>query len=117
MPIKSTTDVANFLACDLRVGTILEAREAEGLRNRAWVMRIDFGSEVGVKTSVGQFRNYTKEQLVGKQVIGVVNLPPRRMGPYVSETLTLGVGISADANDGHKALGVDGIAANGDEVC
>lgn len=117
MPVKPITDVANWFACDLRVGTVLEVEEAQGLRNRAWVMRIDFGSEVGVKTSVGQFRNYTHDALVGKQVVGVVNLPPRRIGAYVSETLTLGVAVSADPNDGHKALAVDGAAANGSEVC
>jgi tRNA-binding protein len=114
---KPQTPVDNFLALDLRVGTIVEVEEAKALRNRAWVMKIDFGAEVGAKVSVGQFRNYTREELLGKQIVGVVNFPPRRMGEYLSETLTLGVPVSSDHNDGHRALIIDGPAANGSEVC
>jgi tRNA-binding protein len=67
---KPQTPVDNFLALDLRVGTIVEVEEAKALRNRAWVMKIDFGAEVGAKVSVGQFRNYTREELLGKQIVG-----------------------------------------------
>lgn len=88
--MKPQTDYSHFEALDIRVGRIVEVAEAR-TRKPTYRMTIDFGSEVGTKTSCGALRNYTPEELVGRQVIGVVNLPPMRMGPETSEVFVLGV--------------------------
>jgi tRNA-binding protein len=88
--VKPTADFAAFEALDIRVGRIVKVEEAKS-RKPTWRMTIDFGPEVGTKVSCGALRNYTQEFLVGQLVIGVVNFPPRKMGPEVSEVLVLGV--------------------------
>lgn len=80
----------DFQKLDIRVGKIIEVEDYPEARKPAYKMRIDFGSEIGIKQSIGQFTHYQKEKLKGKLVAGVVNLPSRQMGPAVSETLTLG---------------------------
>lgn len=88
--LKPTADFAAFETLDIRVGRILKVEEAKS-RKPTWRMTIDFGPEVGIKVSCGGLRNYPQDVLVGQQVIAVVNFPPRRMGPEVSEVLVLGV--------------------------
>jgi tRNA-binding protein len=88
--VKPIADFAAFQSLDIRVGRIVEVAEAKS-RKPTWRMTIDFGPEVGTKVSCGALRNYTQEFLVGQQVIAVVNFPPRKMGPEVSEVLVLGV--------------------------
>jgi tRNA-binding protein len=81
-----------FDALDIRVGTILEALPFPQARKPAYRLRIDFGAEIGVKRSSAQITvHYTAEALVGRQVVAVVNFPPRQIGPFISEVLTLGV--------------------------
>lgn len=81
-----------FLKVDVRVGRILEVEEFPQARKPAFKMKIDFGAEIGVKKTSAQItRNYTIESLVGKHVMAVVNFPPRQIGPFMSEVLTLGV--------------------------
>lgn len=80
----------DFQKLDIRVGKILEVEEYPQARKPSYKMKIDFGSEIGIKQSIGQFTHYKKEDLVGKLVAGVVNLSPFQMGKEVSETLTLG---------------------------
>jgi tRNA-binding protein len=83
--------VDTFFAVDIRIGTVIAVDAFPEARKPAWKLTIDFGPEVGVKRSSAQIVDlYTAEALVGRQVMGVVNLPPRRIGPFVSEVLTLG---------------------------
>ncbi|MBI2888433.1 MAG: tRNA-binding protein [Candidatus Liptonbacteria bacterium] len=82
----------DFQKLDIRVGKIIKVEDFPEAKKPAYKLTIDFGTEVGVKVSSAQLvTHYTKEQLHGKLVLGVVNFPPRKIGPFFSEVLTLGV--------------------------
>ena len=84
--------IDDFQKLDIRVGKILEANDFPEAKKPAYKLKIDFGPEIGVKNSSVQIvALYTKEELIGKLVLGVVNFPPRKIGPFESEVLTLGV--------------------------
>lgn len=82
---------AEFERIELRVGTIIAVDDFPEARKPAYKLTIDFGSEIGVKRSSVQIvQLYAKDELVGRQIIGVVNFPPKKVGPFLSEVLTTG---------------------------
>ena len=82
----------DFEKVDIRVGEVVSAEDFPQARKPAYKLTINFGDEVGLKRSSVQItQNYTKEELIGRQVIGVVNFPAKQIGPFISEVLTLGV--------------------------
>lgn len=90
--MTETITYAAFEAVDIRVGTVIDAQPFPEARKPAIKLTIDFGKEIGVKKSSAQLTvHYKPDQLIGRQVCAVVNFPPRQIGPFMSEVLTLGM--------------------------
>lgn len=84
--------IEDFEKLDIRVGKVIDVQDFPKARKPAYKLKIDFGEEIGVKQSSARIVDlYTKEELLGKLVLGVVNFPPKQIGPFTSEVLTLGV--------------------------
>lgn len=84
--------IDDFQKLDIRVGKITDIDDFPEAKKPAYKLTIDFGAEIGIKKSSVQIvDHYKKEGLIGKLVLGVVNFPPRQIGPFISESLTLGV--------------------------
>ncbi|WP_242217368.1 tRNA-binding protein [Shinella zoogloeoides] len=113
--MTETITYADFERVDIRVGTIVEALPFPEARKPAYKLQIDFGPEIGIKKSSAQITvHYTPESLVGRQVLAVVNFPPRQIGPVRSEVLTLGF---EDETGAIVLAGVDHLVPNGKKMC
>ena len=109
--MSDTIDWGDFARVDIRSGTIVEVRDFPEARKPAHILMIDFGPELGVKKSSAQITvHYAPSQLVGRQVLAVVNFPPRQIGPVRSEVLTLGF---ADAEGDIVLAAIDRPVPNG----
>ncbi len=112
--MSETISFDDFLKVDIRAGTIVEAVPFPEARKPAYKLKIDFGDEIGVKKSSAQITvHYEAEALVGRQVMAVVNFPPRQIGPFMSEVLTLGL---SDGNGDIVLLGADQTVPNGSRM-
>lgn len=101
----------DFLKVDIRVGTVTDAQPYPEARKPAYKLWIDFGPEIGVKKTSAQITDhYSVDQMIGRQVMAVVNFPPRQIGRFMSEVLTLGV---ADPDGGVVLLSPDQTVPNG----
>ncbi len=90
--MADTVSYSDFERVDIRVGTIVDAQPFPQAQKPAFKLVIDFGAEIGAKRSSAQLTvHYRPDQLIGRQVLGVVNFPPRQIGPFISEVLTLGL--------------------------
>ena len=88
--MQPTADYSQFEALDIRIGRIVKVEHA-ATKKPTYRLTIDFGAEIGVKVSCGAYRNYAPAELLGKEIIGVVNFAVKKMGPEVSQVLVLGV--------------------------
>jgi tRNA-binding protein len=106
-------DFEQFEAVDMRIGRVTAVEDFPQARRPAWKLTIDFGPEVGVKRSSAQITHYSREELQDTLVVGVVNFPPRRIGPFLSEVLVLG---ALDDQRGVVLLRPDRGAAPGSRI-
>ena len=111
--MKTTADFGAFLALDIRIGTIVSAEPSQ-TKKPTWRMTIDFGPEIGRRVSCGAYTNYDPAELVGKQVVAVLNFGPKKMGPETSDALVLGV--QNPRGDGTVLLTLDQPAPDGSEI-
>jgi tRNA-binding protein len=105
---------ADFERVDIRVGTVVSAEPNPTARKPAYVLKVDFGPAIGIKKTSAQLTvHYRPEELVGRQVAGVVNFPPKQIGPLMSEVLVLGF---PDADGAVVLVGVDKTVPNGGKL-
>lgn len=108
------TTYENFAGLDIRVGTILTAEEFPKAMRPAFKLRIDFGSEIGILNSSAQITDlYSKETLIGRQVVAIVNFPPKQIANFISQCLILG---AVDADKKVFLLQADQIVQNGLQI-
>ncbi len=109
--VAARIEFDDFLKVDIRAGTVVTAETFPGARKPAYKLRIDFGPEIGVRTSSAQITQlYSIDDLVGRQVAAVVNFAPRQIGKFLSQVLVLGF---PDAEGAVSLVGVDPVVPNG----
>jgi tRNA-binding protein len=106
-------DFDQFQAVDMRVGRVVAVEEFPEARKPAWKLTIDFGDELGIKRSSARITHYSRAELEGRLVVGVVNFPPRQIGPFLSEVLVLG---ALDDEHGVVLLAPDRDVELGDRI-
>ncbi len=112
--MSDTISFDDFLKVDIRAGTVVKAEPFPEARKPAIKLVIDFGPEIGEKKSSAQITvHYKPEDLIGRQIMGVVNFPPRQIGPFMSEVLTLGF---ADHNGDIVLAQIDKDVPNGERL-
>lgn len=105
--------IEDFMKLDIRVGTIIDAKKFEKAKRPAYQLKIDFGSEIGIKKSSAQITEvYKLEDLIGKQILAVVNFPPRQIANFLSEVLVLGT----YSKQGVVLIKPDELVENGDKL-
>ncbi len=110
----STITFDDFMKVDIRIGTVVEVTDFPEARKPAYKLKIDFGDEIGVKKSSAQITvHYSLQDLAGRKVAAVVNFPPRQIGPFMSEVLTLGF---SDDNGDVVLVSVDRDTPNGSRL-
>ena len=103
----------DFMKLDIRVGTIIDAKVFAKAKKPAYQLRVDFGEPIGIKKSSAQITDhYSAEELIGKQVLAVVNFPPRQIADFMSEVLVLGT----YSNGGVVLITPDKAVSNGDKL-
>ncbi len=113
--MSDTITIDDFLKVDIRVGTVTRAEPFPEARKPAFKLWVDYGPEIGEKKSSAQITaHYEPEALVGRQVLGVVNFPPRQIGPFMSEALVLGL---HDAEGKVVLIGPGLPVPNGEKMC
>ena len=112
--MKDLISYADFTKIEIRLGTIMSAELNNKLQNPSYVLKIDFGDEIGVKKSSAQLtKNYNIEQLLGKQIAAVLNFPKKQIGNLISEVLVLGF---PDDNNEPILISPDKKLANGGQL-
>ena len=110
---KPPIEPERFDSLDMRIGRVVEVRDFPEARRPAYRLTIDFGAELGMRRSSAQITHYEPADLQGRLVAAVVNLPPRQIGPFVSEVLVLG---ALDAERGVVLLDVEGEVGLGSRI-
>lgn len=111
--MKELASINDFSKLDIRVGKIIEAKVFEEAKRPAYKLTIDFGSEIGIKKSSAQITKiYKVEDLIGKQILAIVNFPPMQIANYISEVLVLGT----YSKDGVVLIKPDIEVENGDKL-
>lgn len=106
-------DFKDFMKLDIRVGTIIEAEEFKEAKRKAYKMKIDFGDEIGIKKSSAQITDeYEVNDIIGKQILAIVNFPPKQIANFMSEVLVLGT----YSKDGVVLITPDKKVNNGDKL-
>ena len=106
-------NLKNFVSLDIRVGEILEVDDFTEALNPSYVIRINFGDSIGIKKTSAQVTNYTKESLIGRKCIAIINLGDKQIGPIMSQCLVLG---SVSKNNTVQLLSPEENASIGDRI-
>ncbi|MCH1525728.1 MAG: tRNA-binding protein [Candidatus Actinomarina sp.] len=106
-------NLKNFVSLDIRVGEILEVDDFYEALNPSYVIRINFGDSIGIKKTSAQVTNYTKESLIGRKCIAIINLGDKQIGPIMSQCLVLG---SVSKNNAVQLLSPEENASIGDRI-